>query len=309
MSLDVIIIGGGPAGLTAGLYASRARLKALLIEKGFTGGQVMNTEWVENYPGFEEGISGADLSQRFEKHAVKFGLEIVQGSVEEVSLKDKIKRITLDNGKQYESRTVIIAAGASPRLLNIAGEKDLRGKGVSYCAICDGAFFKGEKLAVIGGGDSAVEEAIFLTKFAEMVYVVHRRDKLKAALIAQERAASNPKIEFILDSVPDRIEGESSVTGLHIKNVKTGEKSILDVHGVFIYIGYDPNSAFLKDAVALDENGYLNTDERMATSVPGVFAAGDIRAGSLKQISTVVGDGATAAIFAEKYIEQNFSSD
>lgn len=309
MSFDVIIIGGGPAGLTAGLYASRAQLKALLIEKSFAGGQVMTTDWVENYPGFEEGISGADLSRKFEKHATKFGLEIVQGAVTEVSLNDKVKRIKLENGTQYESKTIILAAGASHRRLNIAGEEELRGKGVSYCAICDGAFFKGEKLAVIGGGDSAVEEAIYLTKFAEMVYVVHRRDQLRAAIIAQERAFSNPKIKFILDSVPERIEGESGVTALHIKNVKTGEKSHLDVHGVFIYVGYDPNSAFLKGAVALDEKGYVTNDGRMATSVPGVFVAGDIRAGSLKQISTVVGDGAAAAMLAEKYIENNFNDD
>ncbi|MDO8281857.1 MAG: thioredoxin-disulfide reductase [Thermodesulfovibrionia bacterium] len=309
MSLDVIIIGGGPAGLTAGLYASRARLKTLLIEKGFAGGQVMTTEWVENYPGFEEGISGAELSQRFEKHATKFGLDIVQGSVTEVSLKDKVKRITLENGMQYESKTVILATGASPKLLNIAGEGELRGKGVSYCAICDGAFFKGEKLAVIGGGDSAVEEAMFLTRFADMVYIVHRRDRFRAAMIAQERASSNPKVKFILDSVPERIEGESGVKALHIKNVKTGERTVLDVHGVFIYVGYNPNSAFLKGIVRLDDKGYIISDDKMSTSAPGVYGVGDIRAGSLKQICTAVGDGATAAMSAEKYIEHNFNED
>lgn len=309
MSLDVIIIGGGPAGLTAGLYASRARLKTLLVEKGFAGGQVMTADWIENYPGFEEGISGVELSRRFERHAVKFGLEILQSAVAGVTLNGNIKHVTLEDGKHFETKAVIFATGASPRLLNIEGENELKGKGVSYCATCDGAFFKGEKLAVIGGGDSALEEAAFLTKFAEKVYIVHRRDEFRAVEIVQERALANPKIEIVLDTVAERIEGENSVKALHIKNVKTGEKSVLDVSGVFIYVGYTPNSSLLKDLVALDENGYIIADDRMFTSVPGIYGAGDIRARSLKQICTAVGDGATAAMSAEKYIEQNFNDN
>lgn len=304
---DVIIIGGGPAGLTAGLYASRARLKSLLIEKGFPGGQVVTTEFVENYPGFDEGITGTELSQRMERQAKKFGLEIIQGAVGKISLKDKTKKISLEDGKTvYETKSIIIATGAHPKNLGIEGEAEFRGRGVSYCATCDGAFFKGYKVAVVGGGDSAVEEAVFLTKFAEIVYIVHRRDSFRAAKIAQERAFSNQKIKILWNSAAKKIEGKETVTALHLKNIKTGEESRLDVQGVFIFVGYNPNTEFLKDFVNLDNNSYIVTDEKMATSVPGVFAAGDVRAKSLKQIATAVGDGAVAAVSAEKYIEENF---
>jgi thioredoxin reductase (NADPH) len=303
---DVIIIGGGPAGLTAGLYTSRARLKSLLIEKGFAGGQVMTTEWIENYPGFEDGISGADLSRKMEKQATKFGLEIIQGSVIDISTRGGIKEITLEDENRYETKAVILATGSNPRPLKIEGEDRYRGRGVSYCATCDGAFFKGEKLAVIGGGDSAVEEGLFLAKFAETVYIVHRRDRLRAAKVVQERAFANEKIKFVWDSVPEKIEGDDSgVKSLHIKNVKTGEQSSLDVRGVFIYIGYDPNTGFLKDLVNLNEGNHIITNENMASSVPGIFVAGDVRVKPLKQIATAVGDGATAAIAAEKYIDEN----
>ncbi len=305
---DVIIIGGGPAGLTAGLYTSRARLKSLLIEKGFPGGQVMTTEWVENYPGFEDGVSGAELAQKMEKQATKFGLEIVQGSVINVSLDNNIKKVVLEDEKQYEAKAVIIATGSNPRPLKIEGEDEFRGRGVSYCATCDGAFFKDSKLAVIGGGDSAVEEGLFLTKFAETVYIVHRRDELRAAKIVQERAFENPKIKLVWDSVPEKIEGDGTgVTAVHIKNVKTGEKSVLDVQGIFIYIGYNPNTAFLKEIIKLDESNYVLANDDMFTSAQGIFVAGDVRKKLLKQIATAVGDGATAAISAEKYIEENFS--
>jgi thioredoxin reductase (NADPH) len=306
MLFDVIIIGGGPAGLTAGLYTARARLKTLLIEKGLAGGQVVTIDWVENYPGFDKGISGAELSQRMERQATKFGLEIIQGSVVEISLNDKIKKITLENNQHYEAKSIILATGANPKPLGVEGEDRLRGRGVSYCATCDGAFFKGEKIAVIGGGDSAVEEAIFLTKFAEVVYIIHRRDQLRATKIVQERAFSNPKIRFVWNSVVEEIEGDESVKALHIKNVKTGERSVLDVEGVFIYVGYTPNTEFLKGLVSLDKDNYIITDDKMSTSVPGIFAAGDVRAKSLKQIATAVGDGAIAAKAAEKYIEENF---
>jgi thioredoxin reductase (NADPH) len=304
---DVIIIGGGPAGLTAGLYTSRARLKSLLIEKGFAGGQVTTTEWIENYPGFEEGISGAELSQKMEKQATKFGLEIIQGAVIDISLNDRIKKVNLEDNNRYEARSIILATGSNPRPLKIEGEDKFRGRGVSYCATCDGAFFKDERLAVIGGGDSAVEEGLFLTKFAEIVYIVHRRDQLRAVKVVQERAFANPKIKFVWDSVPEKIEGDDrGVKALHIKNVKTDEQSVLDVQGVFIYIGYNPNTVFLKGLVNLSENNYIVADDNMSTSAPGVFTAGDVRAKPLKQIATAVGDGATAAVAAEKYIEENF---
>ncbi|MDI6890199.1 MAG: thioredoxin-disulfide reductase [Thermodesulfovibrionales bacterium] len=301
---DVIIIGGGPAGLTAGIYTSRARLKSLLIGKGFAGGQVTTIEWIENYPGFDEGISGIEFSQRMERQAKKFGLEIIQGSVTEIYLHDEIKRIVLEEGEVHEAKAVILATGANPRPLKVEGEEQYRGRGVSYCATCDGAFFKDKKIAVIGGGNSAVQEAIFLTKFAEVVYIVHRRDQLRATGIIQERAFANPKIKFIWNSLVEKIDGKDTVNALFLKNVETGERSQLDVEGVFVYIGYNPNTGFLKGLVTLDEDNYIITDEEMSTSVPGIFAAGDVRAKSLKQITTAVGDGAMAAVSAEKYISQ-----
>lgn len=306
MLWDVIIVGGGPAGLTAGLYSSRARLKSLLVEKAFPGGQVTTTEWIENYPGFEEPVSGIELSQRMEKQAKKFGLEIVQGSVKKVSIDGKIKKVLFENGETYSSKSIILCTGANPKPLNIDGEEKFRGRGVSYCAVCDGAFFKGKRLAVIGGGNSAVEEALFLTKFAEIVYIIHRRDQLRAERVLQERVFSHPKIKLIWNSVPEKIDGEDTVNALFLKNVKTGESARLDVGGVFVYIGHNPNTELLKDIVALNANNYIITDDAMATSQPGIFAAGDVRQKSLKQIATAVGDGATAAYSAEKYIEENF---
>jgi thioredoxin reductase (NADPH) len=304
---DVIIIGGGPAGLTAGLYTSRARLKSLLIEKGFTGGQVMTTEWIENYPGFEDGISGAELSQKMEKQATKFGLEIMQGSVTGVSLNGKTKKVKLEDGSEHEAKSIILATGSNPQLLKINGEEEFRGRGVSYCATCDGAFFRDSDLAVIGGGDSAVEEGIFLSKFAKTVYIVHRRDELRATKVVQERAFENPKIKMVWDSVPEEIVGDATgVTSLRIKNVKTDEVSELNVQGVFIYIGYNPNIDPVKDIISVNDKNYVVADENMATSGNGLFVAGDVRAKPLKQIATAVGDGATAAISAEKYIEENF---
>jgi len=306
MIYDVVIIGGGPAGLTAGLYTARARLKSLLIEKGLPGGLVTTTEWVENYPGFEEGIMGVELAQKMEKQAVRFGLEIIQGTVMDISSNKKIKGISLEGDLHYEAKTIILATGAHPRLLKIEGEDEFRGRGVSYCATCDGAFYKGKKIAVVGGGDSAVQEAIFLTKFAEMVYVIHRRDQLRAEKILQERAFSNPKIKFIWNSVPEKISGDDGVNALHIRNLKACGNTVLDVQGVFIYIGYNPNTEFLRGLVDLDENNYIITDKNMAASTPGIYAAGDVRSKPLKQIATAVGDGATAAMAAVKYIEENF---
>ncbi len=304
---DVIIIGGGPAGLTAGLYTSRARLKSLLIEKGLPGGTVTITEWIENYPGFEEGVAGAELAQKMEQQATKFGLEISQGTVTRISFNGNIKKVILEDGREIESKSVILASGGHPRKLKIDGEDEFRGRGVSYCATCDGAFFKGAKIAVIGGGDSAVQEGLFLTKFAEVVYIVHRRDSLRAEKILQDRILSDPKVKLVWDSVPEKIEGdEKGVKSLSVKNVKTGNLSSLEVEGVFIYIGFDPNTEFLAGTANLDQNNYILTDENMATSAPGIFAAGDMRAKITKQIATAVGDGAIAAIAAEKFIEDDF---
>ncbi len=307
MLYDILIIGGGPAGLTAGLYSSRARLNTLLIERGLPGGQVMTTELVENYPGFDEGILGPELSARMEKQARKFGLEIIQAPVQKISLQEKVKIISLEGDHDdYKAKSIIVATGAHPRLLGIKGEGELRGKGVSYCATCDGAFYRGKDIAVVGGGNSAVEEAVFLTKFAETVYVIHRRDQFRADKIAQERAFANEKIKFIWDSVVEEIRGEDGVTSLLIKNKKTQEESVLDVQGIFIYIGYIPNTEFISEFVALDNENYIITDNNMCTSVPGIFSAGDVRANSVKQISVAVGNGTTAAISAAKYIEENF---
>ena len=224
----------------------------------------------------------------------------------DISSNKKIKGISLEGDLHYEAKTIILATGAHPRLLKIEGEDEFRGRGVSYCATCDGAFYKGKKIAVVGGGDSAVQEAIFLTKFAEMVYVIHRRDQLRAEKILQERAFSNPKIKFVWNSVPEKISGDDGVNALHIRNLKACGNTVLDVQGVFIYIGYNPNTEFLRGLVDLDENNYIITDKNMAASTPGIYAAGDVRSKPLKQIATAVGDGATAAMAAVKYIEENF---
>lgn len=306
MPYDVIIVGGGPAGLTAGIYSSRAGLKTLLVEKAIVGGQITITEFVENYPGFEEGISGIDLSQKMQQQAKKFGTEIIQGTVINISVHDKIKRVTLEDNQELETKTIIIATGAHPKSLGVEGEERFKGSGVSYCATCDGAFYKGEKVAVIGGGDSAIEEAIFLTKFAEMVYIIHRRAELRAAKILQERAFSSPKIKIIWDSIVTKIEGSDSVRAVRIKNVRTQEESTIDVQGVFIFVGYNPNTELFGSLLKLDKDNYIITDERMTTSIAGIFAAGDVRARPLKQIVTAVGDGAIAAVSAERYIEKNF---
>ena len=306
MLYDVVIIGGGPAGLAAGLYAARARRKVLLVEKAVAGGQVMTTGWIENYPGFMDGISGAELSSKMEEHAKKFGLEIMQGTVAGIYQYEGVKKVTLEGNDKLEAKSIILASGATPKSLNVEGEEKFRGRGVSYCSTCDAAFFRGEKVAVIGGGESAVEEAIFLAKFAETVHVIHRGDSFSATKVAQERAFSNPKLNIIFKTVTEKIEGGDSVKALHIRNLETDERSSLEVKGVFIYVGWKPNTGFLKGLLKLDSEDYIITGNDMSTSVDGIFAAGDVRTKSLKQISTAVGDGATAAIMAGRYIEEKF---
>lgn len=304
---DLLIIGAGPAGLTAGLYASRARVDTALVEKGSAGGQVITTEWIENYPGFEEGISGPDLALKMKLHAVKFGLEITNAEVINFTINDKIKKVTLDNGETLEAKSVLIATGATSKRLGIPGENEFRGRGVSYCATCDGAFFRDKVLAVVGGGNTSVEESIFLTRFASKLYIIHRRDQLRADKIIQERAFANPKIEIKWDSIPLKIKGDQVVDSITLKNVKTEEEADLPVDGVFIYIGWNPNTELFKDHVQLDDMGYIIVNDRMETSLPGVFAAGDVNSRFLNQIATAVGDGAVAAVAAEKYIEEHFS--
>jgi thioredoxin reductase (NADPH) len=299
---DLIITGAGPAGLTAGLYAARAKIKTVLLEKLGPGGQVLLTDRVENYPGFPEGISGFELIDRIKRQTENFGLEIKISEVTSFDLASN-KKLVITPDEQLETRSVILACGAAPRKLQIDGEDLLIGKGVSYCATCDGPFYRDQEVAVIGGGDTAVQEAIFLTRFAKKVYLIHRRNKLRAVKILQDRAKNEEKIEFVWDTTPVKINGTSGVEGLEIKNLKTDEKSSLPVQGVFVFIGYIPNSELVKNMLTVDENGFIITNEDMETSIPGVYAAGDIRSKLLRQITTAVGEGATAAFAVEKHLE------
>ena len=299
---DVIIIGAGPAGMTAAVYASRANLDTLMLERGMPGGQMADTEDVENYPGFEN-ILGADLSNKMFEHAKKFGAEYAYGDVKSVADHGEYKEV--DAGKKtYKAKTIIITTGAQYKKLGIPGEAELTGRGVSYCAVCDGAFFKDKELVVIGGGDSAVEEGIYLTRFAKKVTIIHRRDELRAQKIIQERAFNNEKISFIWDTVVEEINEVDGKSGsVTMKDVKTGETSEFKTDGVFIYIGLVPLSEPFKDLGIVDEEGNIPTNENMATKIPGIFAAGDIREKDLRQIVTATGDGSIAAEMAQKYIE------
>ncbi len=299
---DIIIVGGGPAGLTAGMYGARANLKTLSIEKYLPGGQIANTEEVEDYPGFEH-ILGSELAQKFESHARKFGLEIVSDTVEEV-YREGEHFVVKAAEKSYTTKTVILATGGSPNHLRVPGEREYAGKGVSYCAICDGAFFKNQVIVVVGGGDAAVEEGIFLTKYGSKVILVHRRDKLRAQKVIQDRAFRNPKLEIIWDSAVEAINGEIKVTHVMLKNLKTGEVSRLDCGAVFVFIGFVPNSKITREPLDLDASGYILTDENMQTSVPGIFACGDVRHQLVRQVTNAVGDATTAAMAASKYIEE-----
>ncbi|MBW2054805.1 MAG: thioredoxin-disulfide reductase [Deltaproteobacteria bacterium] len=299
---ELVIIGGGPAGLTAGLYAARGGLNVILIEKIVPGGQIIITDWIENYPGFPEGLSGPDLVQKMTEQVKRFDLSIESNEVVSVDFSEPVKKITL-NDRTLTTHAIIIATGASPKKLGVPGEETFYGKGISSCATCDGPFFKEGIVAAVGGGDTAVQESLFLTKFAKKVYLIHRRDKLRAAAILQKRALANEKIEMIWDSVLTDISGLTHVENITVKNVKTGDKTQFSVDGCFIWVGTIPNAQFLGDSVKLDEYGFIIADLNMETSVPGVFAAGDVRNTPLRQVVTAVGDGAIAAISAENYIE------
>ena len=299
---DVMVIGGGGAGLTAALYASRANLSTILFEKLVSGGQIASTDLVENYPGFEEGVLGPEIAQKMEAQAVRYGTQMVYEEITALSQKGNIFEAKSTEA-DYAARSVILAMGASYRMLGIPREKEFIGKGVSYCATCDGAFFKGKKVVVVGGGDSALQEGLFLTRFAERVTIVHRRDALRASPILQERAKMNPKISFIWDTVIDKIEGEKKVASVLLKNVKTQTIEQHATDGVFIFIGHDPNSALAKGFVALDEKGYVVTDPFLATPVPGVFAAGEVRQGAVRQLVAACGEGCAAALAAQAFLD------
>ena len=299
---EVIIIGGGPGGLTAGLYTSRARLSTLLIESALFGGQMTTTELIENYPGFPQGVTGDELSRLMEGQAKRFGMETVTEEVVRVSLEGDMK-VVQTYESTYRCEALIISTGTEYRKLGVPGEKEFAGKGVSYCAICDGAFFRDSQIVVVGGGDSALTEALFLTKFAKELTIIHRRDALRGTKIYQERALANPKIKFLWNSIVQEIKGDSMVRSIIVKNVKTGEIKEFETEGAFLFVGLVPRTQFLKGIVQMDEGGYVLTNEHCETSAKGIFAVGDCRKKLLRQIATAVGDGATAAFAAEKFLE------
>ncbi|WP_347491013.1 thioredoxin-disulfide reductase [Desulfoscipio sp. XC116] len=305
MSLyDVIIIGGGPAGLAAGIYASRAALKTLLLEKGMPGGLAASTEFIENYPGFAEGVGGPELMMQMDAQARRFGMEVKSATAETIEAGEDFFTINTDE-EAITAKTIILATGAQPQKLKAPGEKEFHGRGVSYCATCDGAFFRDKEVAVVGGGDSAIEEAIYLTKFAGKVHIIHRRGELRATKILQQRALDNEKIVLHWHSVVEKISGEATVTEITLKDVRNGETELLAVNGIFIYVGTRPVSDLVAGLIKLDERGYIITDENMHTSRQGIYAAGDIRQKTLRQVVTAVADGAIAAVAAEKYIESH----
>ncbi|WP_061100964.1 thioredoxin-disulfide reductase [Enterococcus faecalis] len=300
---DVIIIGAGPAGMTAALYASRSNLSVLMIERGAPGGQMNNTAEVENYPGFDS-IMGPELAYKMYENVEKFGTENAYGIVMGIEDHGSYKEVICDD-KSYEAKAVIIATGCEHRKLGVKGEEEFAGRGVSYCAVCDGAFFKNKRLVVVGGGDSAVEEAIYLTQFASEVVIVHRRDELRAQKIIQDRAFANEKISFIWDTVVEEIVGnEMVVTGVKARNVKTDEVSEIEANGVFIYVGLDPLTEPFKKAGITNEAGWIETDQEMRTKIPGVYAIGDVREKTLRQITTAVGEGGIAGQQVFNYIEE-----
>ncbi|PKN74695.1 MAG: thioredoxin-disulfide reductase [Candidatus Cloacimonetes bacterium HGW-Cloacimonetes-2] len=301
MSYDVLIIGAGPAGLSAAVYAARGGLNTAVFEKAIVGGQITVTSEVENYPGFEDAIDGVELTDRMKKQAERFGAKFIDEEVTAIGLEGLCKIVETGYDK-YRAKSIIFCTGAHPRRMNVPGEERLIGRGVSYCATCDGALYRDKVVAVVGGGDSAVEEGMFLTRFAKKVYVIHRRDSLRAQKIIQERAFKNPKMEFIWDTVVQEIRGEDRVAELELYNRKTETVSVLPVDGIFIYVGILPNNQLLESRVELDSGGFVITDENMHTNIPGIYAAGDIRKTVLRQVVTATADGAVAAWNAEKWI-------
>jgi thioredoxin reductase (NADPH) len=303
---DIAIIGGGPAGLAAALYAARARRSTVVFERNVTGGQIALTSDIENYPGIDT-INGFDLGQAMQQQAEKWGAEMAYAGVTNVEPQEGGHLLHTDDG-DYLAKALIVTAGADYNKLGVPGEERLTGKGVSYCGTCDGAFFKDQEVAVVGGGDAAMDEGLFVARYASKVSVIHRRDQLRASAVLQERAFANPKLEFVWDTVVESIDGEDKVESLHLRNVKTGEEKDFPVSGVFIFIGQTPNSGFLEGLVDIDRGGHVVVNEWMETSVPGIFAAGDVRNNSARQVVTSAGDGATAAIRADHYISDHFKS-
>jgi len=302
---DVVIVGAGPAGLCAALYCGRSMLKTLVLEKGVPGGELLNTELIEDYIGFES-VHGFELAEKMTQHALKFGAELVTDAVASVEKRpDGWFTVTTESGESYEAPAVILTAGGTPVKLGVPGELEYAGKGVSYCAVCDGHFFRGEIVAVVGGGDAACEEAEFLTRYASQVHIVHRRHEFRASKIIQQRVFANPKIDVVWDSVVERIEGDGgAVRHLALKNVTTGAISRLPVGGVFVFVGFKPNTGVVKGHFTHDEGGYFITDSNTMSSIPGLFAAGDVRAQLTRQVTTAVGDATTAAIAVSKYLDQ-----
>jgi thioredoxin reductase (NADPH) len=303
---EVVIIGGGPAGLCAALYAGRGMLKTVLLERGVPGGELLNTEWIEDYPGFKK-IKGRDLAQAMTEHAKEFGAEICQANVESIVRResDGLFEVTTSLGAVYEAPAVILTAGGTPNKLGVPGELEYAGRGVSYCAVCDGAFFKGETIAVVGGGDAAVEEAAYLTRYAERVYVIHRREEFRASRLLQERLFANPKIEVVWNKrVTELIGNSSGLSSIELEDTVTGAKGSLAATGCFVFIGFSPNTGLVKQHFAHDPSGYMLTDDRMMSSIPGLFAAGDLRVQLTRQVTTAVGDATTAAIAVEKYLTE-----
>ena len=302
---DVVIIGGGPAGLTAAIYTGRASLSTLILEKGLPGGQIAQTEEVENYPGFPDPIPGMELAQRMQQQAEKFGAKIEMEEVQAITRTDTDLHhpFTVQGyGGEYRAKAVILATGANPKTLGVPGEEHFWGKGVSTCATCDGFFYRGKKVVVVGGGDAAVEEGLFLTKFADEVTLIHRRDTLRANKVAQARAFANPKMKFIWDTAVEEIQGQDSVTGVKLRNLKTGEESVMPTDGVFIFIGHIPNTGFVKDLVTLRDDGYVDVRDEIYTNVPMLFAAGDVSDYVYRQLATSVGAGTRAAMSVERQL-------
>ncbi len=298
---ELIILGAGPAGLTAGIYAARNKTSTLVIEKAMVGGLAIYADQIDNYPGFPDGIGGMELGELMMKQATKFGLKVLAAEVLDLEIRNKLMIVKTSDGN-LSAKAVIIALGSERINLNVPGEKEFVGRGVSYCATCDAAFFRNAKIAVVGGGNSAISEALHLAKFASEVNIIHRRNELRATPVFADKARSEPKIKFLLERTVDSIEGKDNVESLRLNNVATGEKSVLPVSGVFVAVGQKPNTQFLKNKVVLDAGGYVVTNEKMETSVPGILAAGDIRSNSIRQTITAAGDGATAAMYADRYL-------